>query len=91
MSFRSVPRFTSELPAADHQGFQHAYIDGGKTIQAFLNLKLINEMTITRVPILLGQGKPLFGKTIQDIKLEYAEAIAFPNDFIQVHYKVSYL
>ena len=47
-------------------------------------------MTITLIPVLLGQGKPLFGTTTHDIKLEEAEAIAFPNDFVQVHYKVSY-
>lgn len=74
----------------EREGFKHAYIDGGKTIQAFLNLKLINDMTITLVPILLGQGKSLFGKTIQEIKLDEAESIAFPNDFVQIRYKVSY-
>ncbi len=73
------------------EGFKHAYVDGGKTIQSFLNLKLINEMTITQVPVLLGEGKPLFGKTTQDIRLEKSEAITFPNDFVQIHYKVSYL
>ncbi len=73
------------------EGFKHAYVDGGKTIQAFLNLKLINEMTLTQVPVLLGEGKPLFSKINQDIRLEKSEAIAFPNDFVQIHYKVSYL
>ena len=73
------------------EGYKHAYIDGGTTIQTFLHLKLINEMTITRAPILLGEGKPLFGKTCKDIKLEKAKAVAFPNDFIQVKYKVNYL
>lgn len=70
--------------------FKHAYIDGGATIQAFLDLELINEMTITKAPIILGTGIPLFGKTIKDIKLEAAEAEAFPNDFVQIKYKVSY-
>ncbi len=74
----------------EREGCKHAYIDGGKTIQTFLNLKLINEMTITLIPILLGQGKPLFGQTTQDIKLEEADAITFPNDFVQVNYKVRY-
>ena len=74
----------------EKEGCKHAYIDGGKTIQAFMNLKLIDEITITRVPIILGKGKPLFGKTGHDIKLESAEATAFPNDFVQVRYKVCY-
>ncbi len=75
----------------ENEGFKHAYVDGGKTIQSFLNLKLINEMTLTQIPVLLGEGKPLFGKTNQEIRLEKSEATAFPNDFVQVHYKVSYL
>ena len=74
----------------ESEGHKHAYIDGGTTIQAFINLQLINEMTITRAPVLLGEGKSLFGKVFKDIKLRQAEAIAFPNDFVQVKYKVSY-
>lgn len=72
-------------------GLKHAYIDGGATITSFLNEKLINEITITQAPILLGAGKPLFGKTNQQIKLEKAHAIVFPNDYIQIKYEVNYL
>ncbi|KGJ96013.1 dihydrofolate reductase family protein [Colwellia psychrerythraea] len=73
------------------QGLKHAYIDGGATITSFINLKLINEMTITRAPLLLGAGIPLFGKLDHSIKLENADSITFPNDFIQVKYDVNYL
>lgn len=75
----------------ESEGFQHAYIDGGKTITSFINLKLISEMTITRAPVILGEGKPLFGKTYKQIKLENAQATAYPNDFVQVRYEVNYL
>ena len=81
----------SLISKLENEGFKHAYIDGGTTIQQFINLKLINEMTITRAPILLGEGKPLFGKTFKDLKLEQAHATAYPNDFIQVKYTVNYL
>ena len=74
----------------ENEGFKHAYIDGGTTIQAFINLKLINEITITKAPILLGKGKSLFGEIYKDIKLEEGKTIAFPNDFIQIKYKVNY-
>ena len=72
-------------------GLKHAYIDGGSTITSFINLKLINEMIITKVPVLLGEGIPLFGKINQIIKLENAKASVFPNDFVQVKYSVNYL
>ena len=64
----------------DREGVKHAYVDGGTTIQSCLNLKRINEMTLTQIPVLLGERKPLFGKTTQDIRLEKSEAMAFPND-----------
>ena len=72
------------------QGLKHAYIDGGATITSFIILKLINEMTITRAPILLGDGIPLFGKLNQGVMLENADSVTFPNDFIQVKYQVNY-
>jgi len=90
-----VEMYSGDLQALisklENEGFKHAYIDGGTTIQAFINLKLIDQITITKAPILLGEGKPLFGKTFKDIKLEKAWTIAFPNDFVQVKYKVNYL
>ncbi|WP_185079509.1 dihydrofolate reductase family protein, partial [Pseudomonas protegens] len=43
------------------EGWRTAYIDGGTLIQAFLQAGLIDEMTRTRVPVLLGTGRPLFG------------------------------
>lgn len=78
------------VSSLENEGYKHAYIDGGTTIQAFFNLQLIDELIITRVPILIGEGIPLFGQTFKDINLEQAEATAFPNDFIQVKYKVNY-
>jgi dihydrofolate reductase len=80
----------SLISQAESQGFKHAYVDGGKTIQSFLDLKLINEMTLTRVPIILGKGRPLFGATTQNIHLTEASSFAFANDFVQTHYHVEY-
>ena len=73
----------------ESSGFKHAYIDGGSTITSFINLKLINEMTITKAPNLLGEGIPLFGKINKSVKLENAKSSVFPNDCIQVKYSVN--
>ena len=78
------------LNMLENECYLHAYIDGGKIITSFINLQLINEMTITKAPILLGAGKPLFGKIVKHIKLKGAQAIAYPNDFIQVKYQINY-
>jgi dihydrofolate reductase len=67
---------------------RHLYIDGGKTIQGFLSAGLIDEMTITRIPILLGDGIPLFGQLKQDIHLEHIQTRAYKNGFVQSQYNV---
>jgi dihydrofolate reductase len=46
----------------NEQGYKDLYIDGGKTIQSFLKEGLIDEMSITTIPVLLGGGSPLFGE-----------------------------
>ena len=91
---KNVELYSGDLHALMNQleseGFNHAYIDGGTTIQGFLQLKLINEITITRAPLILGGGIPLFGKLEQNIKLIESKATAYPNEFVQVQYKVDY-
>lgn len=56
------------------KGYHSLYVDGGKTIQGFLNAGLIDEMTITTIPVLIGSGIPLFGPTPNDIKLKHVES-----------------
>lgn len=82
-----IPTLMAQLAA---EGFSHAYIDGGATITAFLELKLINELIITQAPILLGSGKPLFGELNAPIELTGADAITYPNGFVQFRYQVRY-
>lgn len=70
------------------QDLQHFYIDGGKTIQKFMRSGLIDEIIITQIPIILGEGIPLFGPVEDDIKLELAFAKSFENGFVQYKYEV---
>lgn len=72
------------------EGLKHAYIDGGSTIQQFIREGLMSEMTIARVPILLGEGIPLFTTLGREVSLKDAETTAYPNDFVQVKYKLYY-
>jgi len=69
-------------------GATHLYIDGGKTIQSFLQACLIQEITITQIPILLGEGIPLFGPLAQDIKLTHVATQTFATGFVQSKYTV---
>ncbi|MBO0938346.1 dihydrofolate reductase [Fibrella sp. HMF5335] len=69
------------------RGFQHVYLDGGKTIQGFLRAGLVDELTLSRMPILLGEGIPLFGVTGHDIRFEHLQTQAFPNGLVQSKYR----
>jgi dihydrofolate reductase len=70
------------------RGAKNIYLDGGVTIQLFLRESLVDEMTITTIPILLGEGLPLFGELEKDIKLELIKSQSFKNGFVQNKYKV---
>ena len=70
------------------RGFGHLYADGGKTIQGFLREGLIQRLIITRVPVLIGTGIPLFGPIPQDIRLRHVETRQFENGLVQSEYEV---
>ncbi|QDU52350.1 dihydrofolate reductase family protein [Gimesia panareensis] len=70
------------------EGHQSAYIDGGNTIQRFLAAGLIDEMIITRIPILIGQGISLFGPLENDIQVQHLETHSFENGFTQSRYSL---
>ncbi|PJZ83018.1 dihydrofolate reductase family protein [Leptospira harrisiae] len=69
--------------------FKTAYVDGGKLIQHFINERMLNEITITRIPILIGSGLPLFGNLTKDQKLEHIQTMAYPNGFVQSKYQLT--
>lgn len=67
----------------NEKGYKRLYIDGGKTIQSFLNEDLIHEMTITVIPVLLGSGIPLFDTLNKQLAFECIDTILFPNKAVQ--------
>lgn len=82
----STPSDVLENMEAD--GYQHIYLDGGQVIQSFLREGLVDEITLTTIPILLGQGIPLFGSLEEDIKLKLLESRSWKNGFVQTKYQV---
>lgn len=76
------------LQHLEQRGFKHAYIDGGVTIQRFLCAGLINEITITRIPRILGGGIPLFENGGQDTLLNHLETKTFADGLVQSKYQV---
>jgi dihydrofolate reductase len=71
------------------RGMKHLYIDGGVTIQGFLEAGLIQRMIITRIPVLLGSGIPLFGSLSHDIRLEHVATRSYPSGMVQSEYIIA--
>ena len=70
-------------------GAQHAYIDGGITVQQFLRAGLIQHLTITRVPVLIGQGIPLFGSLPHDVQLRHISTQTYASGLVKSEYQVT--
>lgn len=70
------------------RGFSKLYIDGGKTIQSFLRSGLIHDLVITTIPVLLGEGIPLFGELPESRELNHVKTTVFLNQLVQSHYEI---
>lgn len=68
------------------RGFKNLYIDGGITIQSFLNAGLIDELIITRIPVLLGRGIPLFGEAHNEQKFIHRRTEILNDMLVKSHY-----
>jgi dihydrofolate reductase len=69
-----------------NKGIEKLYIDGGKTIQSFLKQDLIDELIITRVPIILGSGIPLFTDMDQEMKFRLKDTEILNEDLVKSTY-----
>jgi dihydrofolate reductase len=71
------------------RGVHHLYVDGGVTIQRFLRAGAIQRLIITRVPVLIGEGVPLFGTLPHDIQLRHVATRHYPSGLVQSEYEVA--
>jgi len=69
-------------------GVKHIYVDGGITIQNFLRAGLVHRLTITRVPVLIGEGIPLFGSLPNDVRLHHVATQHYPSGLVKSEYEV---
>lgn len=79
-----IHSLTSDLEAA---GKTSVYVDGGQVIQACLAESRISELTITRLPVLIGSGIPLFASFGRDIRLEHVQTQSYANGLVQSTYR----
>jgi dihydrofolate reductase len=70
-------------------GVQHVYIDGGTVISQFLEAGLVDEITLTTVPLLLGSGKPLFHRIGTRTPLRLVDCQAFGSGMVSLRYRTA--
>lgn len=80
------PEILAKLAAS---GAQHLYLDGGITIQRFLQAGLVQRLVVTRVPVLIGDGIPLFGSLSRDVRLRHVATRSYPSGLVQSEYEVA--
>ena len=71
------------------QSTNHIYIDGGIVIQDFLSARLVDEITVTIVPVLIGKGKSFSGLLLKDSSLEHLKTTVYNFGFVQIKYKIN--
>ena len=76
------------LERLEQAGYKHLYVDGGVTIQRFLGAGAIQRLIITRIPVLIGKGIPLFGPLDDDIRLKHVATRSYPQGLVQSEYEV---
>ena len=76
------------LDALVAKGIGHVYVDGGLTIQRFLRAGLVDRMVITRLPVLVGEGIPLFGPLTRDVRLKHVATRVIGDAAVQSTYEV---
>ncbi|MGH7216487.1 MAG: dihydrofolate reductase family protein [Nitrospiraceae bacterium] len=70
-------------------GAKRLYVDGGITIQEFLRAGLIHRLIISRLPVLIGEGIPLFGSLPHDIRLRHVTTRTYPGGMVQSEYHIA--
>ncbi|HEX2864165.1 MAG TPA: dihydrofolate reductase family protein [Deinococcales bacterium] len=69
------------------RGSRFVYLDGGQAVRQALEERLLDELTLTLVPVTLGRGRPLFGPSVPERRWELAESATLPSGLVRVTYR----
>ncbi|WP_242611370.1 dihydrofolate reductase family protein [Blastococcus saxobsidens] len=82
------PSLDDVVAAIEGAGHRRVYVDGGRTVHAFLAAGLVDDLTLSRVPVLIGTGLTPFGELPADIRLEHERTRTFAGGMVQTTYRV---
>ena len=81
--------FEDAVAAIQAAGYRRVYVDGGRTVHTFLRAGLITDLTLSRVPVLIGTGHTPFGELAADIRLEHVHTQTYAGGMVQTTYRVA--
>lgn len=70
------------------EGCKHVWVDGGSTISQFLTLQLVDEMTLSVIPVVLGDGLPLFHTIGKEIPCRLTSSQSYESGLVQMRYEI---
>ena len=79
---------TDLVAELSERGLSHLYIDGGAVVASFVADGLLDELIVTQLPVVLGQGVPLMRGLGEHLWLEHDSTEVFDNGFVQTRYRV---
>jgi dihydrofolate reductase len=70
------------------EGIKHIWIDGGATISQFLDLQMVDSMTLSVIPVILGAGIPLFRAIGKELSCRLISSQSYPSGLVQLNYEI---
>lgn len=68
------------------RGLTRLYIDGGAVVSSFATAGLLDELIVTQIPVVLGDGIPLMREMPEPLWLGHRSTEVFENGFVQTRY-----
>lgn len=70
------------------EGIKHIWVDGGVTISQFLSYQIVDSMTLSIIPVILGAGIPLFNMIDKEISCRLISSQSYPSGLVQMNYEI---
>ncbi len=78
------------LAMLEREGAKHVYVDGGEAIRSFIAARLLDRLTVSIVPRLIGAGRPLFGGVEAGAELVFEGAETYSDGLVQLRYRLEH-
>ncbi len=69
------------------EGVRRVYVDGGVVIRQFLAAGVVDDLVLSVIPVILGDGVRLFGAGVPELSLTLVESRSWPTGLVQLRYQ----